>query len=141
MSLALIVFSGGFDRVHHALALATTAAALDRPVTLFFTGRALTALLPAAADGTPAWQRLDAADDGTSPAARDQRFAALGVARFEDLLEAAVALEVRFMACEMGLRALGLELSQPLRPDLPIVPGGMVALMVGEAAGGQLLFI
>ena len=35
--LAVILFSGAFDRVHYALIMAAAGAAIDRPVTLFFT--------------------------------------------------------------------------------------------------------
>ena len=39
--LAIIVFSGDYDRVHYALAMASAAAAVSRPATLFFTMGAL----------------------------------------------------------------------------------------------------
>ena len=35
--LSLVVFSGDFDKVHYALVMASAAAAIDTPVTLFFT--------------------------------------------------------------------------------------------------------
>ena len=125
--LALIVQSGGYDRVHYALVLAAGAAAIGRPAILFFTGRALRALLP---DG---WRTLDAADDGTGPAERDAVLAARGVADFETLLAACRDLDVRMIACEMGLRAEGLE-GAALRPDLTVERAGVVTLLT-EAGG------
>ena len=130
--LSLIIFSGRFDRVHYALAMASAAAAINRPVTLFFTGRAVRALLPG--DG---WQGLDAADDGASPLARDHHFSANGIGAFAELLEACGSLGVSILACEMGLRALGLAL-EDLRKDMAIAPGGLVTLY---REGGQLVFV
>src|SRR5690242_16641401 len=104
-SLSIVVFAGGFDRVHYALVMASAAAATNRKVTLFFTGRALNALLDSP---EPGWHRLDPADDGSAPAARDAYFAGNGLATFEELLGACVALGCTVMACEMGLKALGL---------------------------------
>lgn len=132
--LSLIVFDGHFDRVHYALVLASGAVAVERPTTLFFTGRALRAL--ERGDG---WHRLDPGDDGQAPADRDRLFARRGVAGFEELLQACAALGARFIACEMGLRVLGLA-REDLRDDLPIVVAGVVTLFA-EAKDGPILHI
>ena len=133
--LAIVVFSGGYDRVHYALVLATAAAATDRPTTLFFTHRALPALL--AGDG---WTRLDPADDGSPALDRDATLRARKVADMDELLESAAALGVKFIACEMGWRTLGIE--QPaLRPDLPVETAGVVTLLSAVPADAQLLFV
>lgn len=125
--LALIVQSGGYDRVHYALVLASAAAAIGRPAILFFTGRALRALT------TAGWTTLDPADDGSAAADRDAVLRARGVADFETLMAACRDLEVRIIACEMGLRAEGLE-GVPLRPDLTVERAGVVTLLT-EAEG------
>lgn len=125
--LALIVQSGGYDRVHYALVLASAAAAIGRPAILFFTGRALRALT------TDGWRTLDAADDGSAAADRDRVLRERGVADFETLMAACRDLEVRMIACEMGLRAEGLE-GTPLRPDLTVERAGVVTLLT-EAEG------
>jgi peroxiredoxin family protein len=133
--LALVVFSGGYDRVHYALVMASAAAAIGRPVTLFFTHRALPALLD---DG--GWQRLDPADDGRSPADRDRDHAARKVATLEELLEACGALDVRVIACEMGWRTL--DIVQPvLRPGLSVETAGVVTLLSSLPPDTQLLFV
>ncbi|MFV3076640.1 hypothetical protein [Niveispirillum fermenti] len=133
--LALVIQSGGFDRVHYALVMAAAAVATDRPVTLFFTGRALPSLL--AGDG---WKRLDFSDDGTSPEARDATLAHRGVGTFDELLTACAELGARFLACEMGWRALGIR-EPRLRPDLAVETTGMVTLLGGVRPGDQLVFI
>lgn len=133
--LALIVQSGGYDRVHYALVIASAAAATGRPVTLFFTGRALPALLE-----RQGWRRLDFSDDGTSPEARDATLAHRGVATFEELLSACAELGVRFLACEMGWRALGLREFQ-IRSDLAVETAGVVTLLGGVPPGHHMLYV
>ena len=138
--LSLVMFSGGFDRVHYALAMAAAAAATGRAVSLLLTGRALPALIDSGDPAAPGWHRLDPADDGSTAAARDALFAARGVAGFEELLGACAALEVRVIVCEMGLRALGLPADARLRADIPHRIAGIVTFL--EAAeGGSTLFV
>lgn len=139
-ALSIVVFSGGFDRVHYALVMASAAAASNRRVTLFFTGRALWALLRQDAHGVCGWHRLDDADDGRDPLERDAFFASHGIATFEELLGACAALGVTFMACEMGLKALG-QTSACFRDDIPIRPGGVVTFLNDAPANARLLFI
>jgi peroxiredoxin family protein len=138
--LAIVVFSGGFDRVHYALVMASAAAAINRQVTLFFTGRALRALVHEEEPGVLGWHDLDSADDGSRPAERDRFFASHGMATFEELLEACALLKVRFLACEMGLRALGLPPSAKLRTDAPTEVAGVVTFLAA-AEGAQTLFV
>ncbi|WP_114395451.1 DsrE family protein [Oleisolibacter albus] len=133
--LAIIVQSGGYDRVHYALVLASGAAATGRPVILFVTGRALPVLL----DGQ-GWLRLDFSDDGTSPEARDAILARRGVATMEELLEALPELGVRLMACEMGWRALGIH-DPRIRPGLTVETAGVVTLFGAVPPGHQMLFV
>ncbi|MCW2238316.1 DsrE family protein [Azospirillum canadense] len=140
-SLSIVLFAGGFDRVHYALVMASAAAATNRKVTLFFTGRALAALLDEAEPGVPGWHGLDAADDGRSPAERDGWFTANGVAGLEELLGACVMLNVTVMACEMGLRALGLPPGVALRPDVPVKTGGVVTFLNDAPKTGAILFV
>lgn len=139
--LAIVVFAGGFDRVHYALVMASAAAATNRPVTLFFTGRALLALRRADEAGAPGWHGLDPADDGSAPAERDRFFTGNGLAGFDELLSACVALGVTVMACEMGIRALGLPSGAPLRPDVPVTAGGVVTFLNDAPKGGAMLFV
>lgn len=132
-ALSVIVFSGDFERVHYALVLASAAAAIGGPVTLFFTGEAIRALV--AGDG---WRMLPAAG-GATGAEIDERYRGRGVAGFKELLEACVAMDVRFIVCEMGLRAIGLTRSD-LREDVPVEEAGVVTLLGGSSAA-QLLYV
>ena len=133
--LSIVVFSGGFDRVHYALSMAAAAAASNRRATLFFTGRAVRALV--ADEG---WRGLDPADDGSVPKERDAFFAARKLATFEELLAACAALGVAFMVCDMGVRAAALE-SAPLRRDVPTTPGGLVTFLNDASKTGAMLFV
>ncbi|MDR6292496.1 peroxiredoxin family protein [Inquilinus ginsengisoli] len=126
-ALSIVVFDGRFDRVHYALVLASAAVATNRPATLFFTGQALRALLP------EGWRRLDGDAE-----AREADFAARRVATFAELLDACRALGVRFIACEMGLRALGLAAADLA---VPAQIAGVVTLLAETPRDGQLLFV
>jgi hypothetical protein len=55
-------------------------------------------------------------------------------------LAAVVALGGAIMVCEMGLRAMALE-SAPLRPDVPVVEGGLATLLTGAAPGDAMMFL
>ena len=118
--LSIVLLSGSFERVHYALCMASTAAALERPVTLFVTLGALRALIAADADGRPGWMGLPVADEPARSEAAD-----------------GAALDVEFMACEMGLRALGLE-PAALRSDLRLERGGLATLL---ARAGQTVVL
>jgi peroxiredoxin family protein len=137
--LSLAVFSGNFERVHYALVLASGAAAIDTPVTLFFTMGACRAL--ARNEG---WRSLTVGGDSglredtggdADDAFRDKR-----VGTFEELLSACVELKVRFLVCEMGLRALDMSFDD-LRGDLPIEICGVVTFLNDASGNGGLLFI
>lgn len=133
--LSIVVFSGGFERVHYALVMAAAAVASNTPVTLFFTMGAARALLKP--DG---WTRLPTEDPAQDARAMDQGFAARGVATFEELLSACVALGVKVMVCEMGLRALGIDPAD-LRPDVPLDSGGVVTFLADASRDGGMLFV
>ena len=118
--LGLLLISGGHERAHYALMLATAAASLGRPVTLFATNAGCRLLLAAA------------------PLERDAREAELarsGVATIATLMEAARALEIRRIACEAGLRAEGLE-GEPLAAGTE--RAGIVTFL-GAVGPGQVI--
>jgi peroxiredoxin family protein len=139
--LSVVLLSRDFERVHYALCMASAAAALERPVTLFVTLGALSAFIAEDAQG-PGWMRLPIVEDLAGPevtdgGALDARYRARGIAGFEELLEACRALEVEFMVCEMGMRAMGLEPGK-LRADLELQPGGLATLL---ARGGHTVVL
>ena len=70
----------------------------------------------------------------------DDDLRARGVAGFEELLSACVDLGVRFIACEMGLRAMQLQPSA-LRSDVPIEVAGVVTFLGDASAGGAMLVL
>jgi peroxiredoxin family protein len=134
--------SGCFDRVHYGLAMASAAAALERPVTLFATLAATRAFVAEGADGRPGWASLPLSAELAEPglpdgAALDARYRARGVAGFEELLQACAGLGVELIACEMGLRAQDVA-STALRVDLPIQRAGLATLL---GRGGQVLVL
>lgn len=127
--LSIVVFDGRFDRVHYALVMASAAAATDRAVTLFFTGGALNALTPGG------WRRLDGDAETTDGEFRDK-----GVADFDTLLGACREFGVRFIACEMGLRAAGLDAAD-LDLALQVEIAGVVTFLNDAPKTGAILFV
>lgn len=140
--LSLILLSGCFDRIHYGLAMASAAAALGRPVTLFATVAATRAFVAQGPDGRPGWASQPLSPDLAAPelahgGALDARNRARGVAGFEELLQACAGLGAEFIVCEMGLRAQGLTAAE-LRADLPIQRAGLASLL---ARKGQIVVL
>lgn len=124
--LAIAVHADAYSRVHYALVLAATAAAMGRRATLFFAGTAVRALLP---DG---WRELPGAEED------DDRQEA-GTVGFEELRDACRDLGVQVIACEADLR-----ISRVPAARLDPVWGASVAGAASFLAAGdrgQLLFI
>lgn len=144
--LSIVVYDGHYDKVHYALAMAAAAAAIDRPVSLFFTMDACRALMNDES-GAAVWRALPTTTGGSGASAvgemggaMDARFQSERIASFEDLLESCVELGVTIMVCEMGLKARELDAAN-LRRDVPFTPGGLVTFLAGPAKDGQLVFI
>ncbi len=125
-TLAIVVHSGDFARVHYALVLAAAAAAMGRPVRLFFTMDACLALRPP--DRLGSW------------AVPESGLAEKGLATFEELLGAAAELGAAVSVCELGLRAVDLEAGM-LRADIPIAVVGAVSFFKAAGDDAQMLFV
>jgi len=130
--IVFVVAAGDYDRIHAALVTAAAAVAVDVPVTLFFTMRAVRAL---GRDG--GWRGLDAGGDGVSPTERDAAYRARGIADFDTLLESCAELGAGMQVCETGLRALDLG-AEDLRPELGCAVVGAVTALAG---GGRIVFV
>ena len=126
--LSIVVFSGEYDRIHYALAMASAAAAIDRPVTLLFTMGGIGALLRKGAAGAPDWAAREAAQAGK------------GIATVAELLDACAGLGATFLVCDMGLRAMGID-REALRDDLTVAPGGAVSFLNDASGDGAMLFV
>ena len=140
-SLAIVVFSGDFDKVHYALVMAGAAAATNKPATLFFTMDACRALLKPDTDGTHPWQKMPVSTSTAKNGREmDQQFKNRRVATFEELMTSCAELGVTFMVCEMGLRALGIT-RENLRDDIDFKEGGVVSFLNAASQDGAVLFI
>jgi peroxiredoxin family protein len=143
--LSIIIYSGYYDKIHYALVMAAAAAAIGRPVTLFFTMGACHALKPSDSNGNPAWRVLSLSEEHNSDIAafggdRDDHYATQNVATFDDLLQSCIQLGVTFMVCEMGLEAEGLR-EVTLRADIPFQKGGVVTFLNDTSKDGTVIFI
>lgn len=117
LGLALMFGEASHARLHAGLTLACAAAALGRPVRLFFHGEAVVALAPARH-----W-------------AGDVVYAASGLPTVADLIASALDIGVSAMACQSGLHLCGLN-AQMLGDGIDT--GGMVAFLA-DARDDQLL--
>jgi peroxiredoxin family protein len=124
--LSIICFSGDFDKVLAAFTLATGAAAVGYEVNMFFTFWGLNVLKKrpgrrAMGKGVMArtfnflmggkkklpLSRLNFG--GVSPDLMTGMMKKQNVATLDELIEAAKALEIPFIACEMAMHILGIE--------------------------------
>ncbi len=145
--LSVVVFSGDYHRIHYALAMAAAAAAVNRPVTLFFTMAAIRALAKATDGGAPGWHHVpvteaiaEGGDTGDTAAQADRHFAAQGIAAFDELLDACISFEVKFMVCEMGLKAIGMTVAD-LRGDISYAEGGIVSFLADGSKHGAMIVV
>jgi len=138
--LSVVVFSGDYDKVHYALVMASAAAATDTPVTLFFTMEGARTLLRQGVDNIPAWSLQPTSSGFETGADMDDTYKSNGVADFETLLSACRELGVRFMVCEMGLKALNIPKGD-LRPDIQFEIGGVVTFLNDARSDGSVIFV
>jgi peroxiredoxin family protein len=123
------VLSSAYERVHYALAMAAAAAALDRPVILFFTQGAVRAVAGTAE--RPGWHALTIADatlGGSDAASMDRAFRSRGGAGIEELLSACTELGIELLVCSLGMRVAEIAKSG-LRPDLGLRETGLAELL------------
>lgn len=115
--LGILLISGGHERAHYALVLATGAAAVGRQVVLF---------------ATNAGCRLLQAGSPLEADAREALLEERGVAGLGTLLAAAEELGIRRIACEAGLRAEGIA-AESLAPGVEVA--GVVTFLAAVGAG------
>lgn len=122
--VSIVVRRGDYESAHYALALASAALAINQKAVLFFTMAGIRALM-----GPP---------PGLDDWGRDAMNRERGVGDFETLLQACVELGAKFIVCEMGLRALGIDRAR-LRGDIPFTVAGIVTLYEETTASMHLL--
>ena len=138
---SIIVFSGEFDKVHYALAMASASAAIDKPTTLFFTMEACQALVKSPNPGKYSWEKLSVSNNLRSNGAKmDDFLHEKSLATFEELLTACTVMGVTFMICEMGLKLLDIDPSK-LRDDINFKEGGIVSFLNAATKNGTVLFV
>ena len=132
--LSIVIYDGHYDKIHYALAMASSAAAIDQSVTLFFTMDACRALMKSG------WRELPVSQGSGNGGTMDDDFAAQKIATFDELLSACMEFDVTIMVCEMGLKARGLS-ADTLRDDIPVTSGGLVTFLSNASASGSVVFI
>ncbi len=153
--ISIVCFSGEFDKLLAAYTIATGAAATNRKVTMFFTFWGLNALkkdrgrkaigkdflsrafnwLMGGRNNLPL-SRLNFA--GASPRLMSGMMKKNHVAQLDELMEAAIALEIRHFACEMSMHILGVT-KEDLIDEVQEVVG--VATFLNESENAHIIFI
>jgi peroxiredoxin family protein len=135
--LSIMLISGEFDRIHYALSMATAAASLERKVTLCISLAACKAFTP---DG---WKALPLSaamgQVAVSAEALDNYYAKQHIATFDVLLDATAELAIPCIACEMGMRASGLVLTD-MDARLAWMPGGLISFYQ-QAGDGAIIVV
>ena len=121
--LFILISDNRADQIHFALMTASSAAAIDRPVTLFFAKGAVNAV---ASDG---WKKLKDRRGMPGPD-MDHRLAARGVADMPVLIDACMAMNVRFLVCEHSLKEEGLKSHDLI--ERPVVMISSMATILDE---------
>jgi peroxiredoxin family protein len=124
--LTFIIQSTDIERVHYALMMAASNAALGGAVTLFFAIGTADILKPSGAgqqDGFHFAKQLEAS----------------GIASIDDLLEALTELECRIAVCDAALAFAAIEAGD-LRSDIAIEVTGLTDILA-NLAGGQIIYV
>ena len=124
--LTFIIQSASPDRVHYALMMAASNAALGGPVTLFF-GIGAEGVLRASPH---AEQEL---------AAFSEKLDGAGIASLDDLLAALVELDCRIAVCDSALAFAAITAAN-LRADIPVEVTGLTDILA-HANGGQIIYV
>lgn len=133
--LSLVVASNTYEKVHYAFVMASGAAAIGIPVTMFFTMGACIAVLDGAG-----WHELESEVTGMSAKHRDEDFAEKGVATLDELIDSCAELGITFMVCEMGLRAEGQDKRAP-RLGIDLKRTGIVTFLNDAEPTGSIVYI
>jgi peroxiredoxin family protein len=132
--LSLIVFSGDFDKAIAAFTLATGAAATNREVNMFFTFWGLNIIRKN--KGRLPLSRFNFF--GITPRLLTFMMRKKNVATLDELIEAAKALNINFIACEMAMNILEMK-KEDLIDEVKEVVG--VPTFLELAKDGMTLFI
>ena len=138
--LSIIIYDHNFDKIHYALVIASAAAAIGKPTTLFFTMGATRALLENYDDNPEPWSKMPLSNSHGTGEEQNEVFREMGIATFDELIEACIQFEVKFLVCEMGVKANKFE-HKAFRKDLKIQHGGLVTFLNDVSKDGAILFI
>lgn len=153
--VSIVCFSGDFDKVLAAFTIATGAAATNREVTIFFTFWGLNVLKKKQGRAWVGKNLLSRIFNflmggrrnlplsrlnfmGASPKLMTGMMKGVNVATLPELIEAASALGVKLVACEMAMHVLGIDRND-LVDEVRDVAG--VATFLNESEDAHIIFI
>lgn len=121
--LFILISDQRADQVHFAMMAASAAAAISRPVTLFFAKGAVNTVV------TDGWKKMMDRRGMPGPD-MDHRLAARGVADMPVMMDACMAMNVRFLVCENSLKEEGLTSKDLI--ERPVVMISSLATILDE---------
>ncbi len=128
--MTLMVISPFAERIHMALMMGATAAAMGQPTVFFFSKGAVKFLQ------SEEWANLQTSE-GVSSGDMDTHLDSVGVADTALLLDGLSALNVRFVACESALREYAIEAVDLIKRPAVEVSG--LADILEKGSGGDWL--
>ncbi len=128
--MTLVVISPEADRIHMALMMGATAAAMGQQTCFFFSKTAVKFLT---AEG---WALLKTSE-GQMALEMDRKLDSVGVADKELLMDGLAALDVRFVVCESALREHGIDTAELI--TRPAVEISGLADIIEKGSGGDWL--
>ncbi len=131
-TMTLMIITPEADRIHMALMVAATSAAMGQKTNLFFSKGALTAITEGG------WQTMQCSH-GIKANEMDSAQIDKGIGDYSVLIDGLAAMDVRFMACETGLREMNLTHSD-LITRVPIDITGLATLIEQGRGGDWLTF-
>ena len=138
-TLSIIAFSSDFGKIHYALSTAAAASATNMSVTIMFTMGAIRAVATDSS-GVPGWRTLTDGNTKTDGLVQDKINQSKGIAGFEELFAACSSMGVKFLVCEMGLKAGDIQ-TEELREDMRFEPGGLVTFLNSAETEGNIIFV
>lgn len=124
--LTFIIQSNAIERVHYALMMAASNAALGGGVTLFF------------AVGAPEMLRSGDTSE-TDDIGFTEKLKAAGIASVDDLLEALGELDCRIAVCDAALAFAEIS-AKDLRGDIAVEVTGLTDILA-NTGGGQIIYV
>ena len=114
--LIIVLYAGEKEKLNYAMGMIATAAALERPTELFFTGKSILSLI------------------------HNNKISSLGYKNSSELLLAIIDLNTKLTVCSGSLSDNKITENE-LRNDIGITVAGLASILSSENQDSQIIFI